>query len=239
MKVNYSEIDTYDKLVNKISQINDYMLLLGNGMISKIMLKNDSGKEFDWLDNTELFLIDTEGTYTEFLVREFFKQSYAEMVIPSYIRAIIMGGTYSKITKQYEKGKIPDNLNLYDMKIEELHCYNLEDISIAKSCSIKDIYIEDDSNYVVLPNTLRNVKVHVKSNVRTCLGAKINYKGNQVWFERSDMLMMGVTDMKNDSVLSIDRIVLNIDEHQDVIDYISSESMKLFKRKNITIIEGE
>lgn len=72
MKVNYSEIDTYDKLVNKISQINDYVLLLGNGMISKIMLKNDSGKEFDWLDNTELFLIDTEGTYTEFLVREFF-----------------------------------------------------------------------------------------------------------------------------------------------------------------------
>lgn len=47
MKVNYSEIDTYDKLVNKISQINDYMLLLGNGMISKIMIKNDSGKEFD------------------------------------------------------------------------------------------------------------------------------------------------------------------------------------------------
>ena len=125
------------------------------------------------------------------------------------------------------------------MKIEELHCYNLEDIEIAKSCSIKNIYIEDDGSYVVLPNTLRNVKVHVKSNVRVCLGDKINYKVNQVWFERSDMLMMGVTDMKNDSVLSIDRIVLNIDEHQDVIDYISSESMKLFKRKNITIIEGE
>lgn len=239
MEINYSEINTYEKLLSKVTQIKDYVLLTGNKMPTWIDIRNDLGKEFDWLDDRELILRETEGVYTEFAVRAFFKQGYDEIVVPSYIRAVIMGGTHGKITKQYIKGRMADGLNIYDMKIEELHCYNLEDISIAKSCSIKDIYIEDDSNYVVLPNTLRNVKVHVKSNVRTCLGAKINYKGNQVWFERSDMLMMGVTDMKNDSVLSIDRIVLNIDEHQDVIDYISSESMKLFKRKNITIIEGE
>ena len=46
MEINYSEINTYEKLLSKVTQIKDYVLLTGNKMPTWIDIRNDLGKEF-------------------------------------------------------------------------------------------------------------------------------------------------------------------------------------------------